>query len=688
MNLKITAIQWAFVLITVQQHQMSCLEVNTQKVLALSNNYKAIDIEYSDTYSFVIVQSHSQYRKNTISFQAHSQYGYEYKSLDSGIIKSIRNHSNNGMLTVFVKSSETNNVNAVVLAIPVKSMHPIPGGCCLTCALENDPNIKITSSKYKTTVSFQRASTYNSNLASSECDSTENPSTYDLIYYVYYYYIDENDYTEESLFNSIFKMSTPEKIRSNGLLLNTFSGKDSLKLEMETVFAQGVVINVIVSDSTSGRKMETAYVPAAVYACDFTAPKDSSSNCHARGSLTVLIFCIMFGIVGVVLCVAGFRLYRLLVFSSGVGLYWFITFIIMSKYLDPKLEIQTGTLIISFMLSLVGGAFTLLLYGFEKCFYVVFLKICALFGMFLSSIIFYTPFGYYSVWDEDYQFILGFVSFTLATLIFSLFAPKFACYFCSSLIGSYAILMVFNYFMRSNMQYIVLTIVNRFIVPDFGKVYLRRPFAHAEYILCGVWAGLFLLGVIIQYATTRKLHFRYNGNELRHKVWEKFSESVNLGNRKNKSKQKSNLRRPIPSRQYTRSPSPDERTALLDSVDGLDETSNSQLPNYGGCGEENQGYESELPVPTTTTTTSQPPHHTALLLLEHEPLLSQPISVPSAPELPPSPPPYYKAHDSFNNQNVPPQHTNGEANLSYDDLQDQRVLYTKPAERYPKLYKV
>ncbi|XP_066913846.1 transmembrane 7 superfamily member 3-like [Clytia hemisphaerica] len=677
-------------LILLQMHHTNTFYVDSMKTMTLSQNYKPIEAQFWQRYSFVIVQSHTQHQNSTLSYNAHTEYGQSYQSLNSGLIQRI-DDSYSRNVEMYVKSSKAEMVNAVLLAVPVENRYPIPGGCCLTCALENDPNIKIKYDEF-TSVTFHRASKYYSSQSTPGCDNSEKPATYDLVYDVYYYYIDQNNYEEDALFDALYAMSTPTRIRLNGIKLTTIKSQESLSVDIETLFAQGIVLNVIVSDSSSGTDLETAYVPAAVYACNFTASEDSPNNCQARGSTTVLIFCISFAVLGFLLSVAGFKCFRLFVFSSGVAFYWFIIFIVMSRYLDPNEESRQDTLMISFLISLVGGGFTLFLYGFEKCFYLVFHKTCLVFGMFLSAIIFYTPFGYFEVWNEDYRFILMFACFALFFSMVCLFIPKAACYLSSSLIGSFAVIMVPNYFLRGNMQYIILTIVNRITVFKFGYLYLRRPYDQVEYILTGVWGGLFILGCIIQYCTTKDQDFQYSGKQLRHKVWSKIGESVNLS-KKNKSRKQKNIRRPVPARQYQRSPPPQEERRPLLADDHLQ-------PTFGGYG----GFDE----PPQQVVEHYPEHHQPLL---HQPLFVGYVSSteveptaprPSAPvqHSPPNsaPPPYQFTDnttnqdlDSINNQNVdqnlidfderPLQNVE---HLVLND-EDQRATYRKPSERYPKV---
>ena len=583
------------------QYKGLCFEADSKKIVSLNrNNYLSQYVEFDKEYSFVVLQAHSKYENNTVSMNQDTQYGESYEALHSGIIK--RSFDNNEIIAYF-KSSNTRSLKAMLLAVPVPQNHPIPGGCCLTCALENDPNLQISYSKYKTTLRFSRASKYYNPYSSPDCDGSEKPASYDLAYSVYYTYLKENDFSEENLFDSLFEMSTPSRIKSKGKLLTTIDSSSNLVLEMETIFAQGIVLNVIVSDKKYGSSFETAYVPTAVYACNFKAKAGSPESCLAKGSTTVLVFCLTFGIVGMVLVFAGFKLFKFYVLCCGTGFYWFWIFIVMSRYLNPSVESSTDTLIVAFMSSFLGGGFTLFLYAFTKSFYLIVLpKICLFFGFFISSIIFYTPFGALAIWSDDYKFLLAFASIALLCSFVGIFFPKAMCYLSSSMMGSYAVVMIPNYYMRGNMQYIILTVVNRVVVPEFGYLYLGRVFAENEYILTGVWGFLFLLGLTIQYCTTKDEPFYYSGKALRQKLLVTLTHSMKLARNKKRGN-RGNTIQPVTPREYQRSPPPQERAPLLHSRMPDNYDSFGEPHSYGGLNHHFDRFGGDCDTPSTNERT-------------------------------------------------------------------------------------
>lgn len=697
-------------LVFIQHSVVICFEVNSKEIVTLQQDYyttKYVEFYFGERFDFLILQAHSQYRNNTISTQQYTKYGKSYESLHSGLIKRKQNNFDKNMV-IYVKSSDYDYLKALLMAVPVSRNHPIPGGCCLTCALENDPNLYVSYDRYKTILRFQRASRYYSSRTSPDCDRSEKPGTYDLIYSVYFMYLKENDYSEENLFNSLYDMSTPEGIKSKGTLLITLESKSTLFVELETVFAQGIVFNVIVTDKSSGSDLETAYVPTALYACSFTSSNNSPDNCNVRGSTTVLVFSLVFGVLGFVLSIAGFKLFRLYVFSCGTGFYWFLIFIIMSRFLNPAYENPNGTLIVSFMLAILGGGFTLFLYAFTRSFYfIVVPKLCLFYGFFISSILFYTPFGQLEIWHADYQFILGFTFIGLMFSLIGLCHPKAMCYLSSSMMGSYALIMVPNYFLRANMQYIILTVVNHVIIPKFGYLYFHRIYSTNEYMLTGAWVLAFLLGFIIQYCATKDEKFYYSGKELRTKVYVKLTQSLNLGQEK---KQKMNGRstnhiRPFTPREYQRSPQPQEHTPLLFS-ERYNDSSESHQDGYGGFNQtQNPNNDTSQPSPSTSATHHHQPllHHQSspLLTIQHQEAYTIAAAPPpSPPSVNEAPPPYEydtQMSNTLNNQNVSNDRAdsieieqasaNNSTSLLFGNEVDRKNANYKPSDdRYPKMF--
>ena len=94
---------------------------------------------------------------------------------------------------------------------------PIPGGCCLTCTMQMDPNLVITSKQYyKSSLSFPLANVYDYNTSDCSGQRGSNPHHYRLHYAIYQYFLEEGNLKNDELFDGISKMLTPAKVKENG----------------------------------------------------------------------------------------------------------------------------------------------------------------------------------------------------------------------------------------------------------------------------------------------------------------------------------------------------------------------------------------------------------------------------------------------------------------------------------------
>ena len=456
-------------------------------------------------YSFLCFQGHSLYKKVVTSFFPYSKYGYENNASDSGIIKMISStHGSSVSTYIGIDSNQSEVVEGWLIAVASKPLSPIPGGCCLTCALLIDPNIHINYDLMHTKIVFERASKYSQNTFDPpNCDASDKPDTYLLTYDIYYYYLESNDFTTNGFFNALSKMSNPYDIKKNGIWLKMFTGDQKLSLQVRTIIGHGIIFNIIVTDKSSG--LFSSYVPAVTYGCKLLL--SDNSEC-VRRSIFELILLIILAIFGIFLCFAGYKYYRVLLFTCGTLLFWMI-----SDILIANLVVEIGfkdLIIISSLWSMLGGALLLFIHLFRKCIYITLLGINVVLGILLSSIVFYTPFGAMNLWFEINNFCIAFASISIFISLVMLFFPKVSCYFCSSLLGSYLVILLANYFLHSNLHFIIQNVILRLIDYKQGTIFLHPPYQEQEFMLSVVWSCLFLIGVVVQYCTTKKLQFNFH----------------------------------------------------------------------------------------------------------------------------------------------------------------------------------
>lgn len=119
---------------------------------------------------FVLFYATSQFYPITASLKQSTSSDYTLTSRNPGLIQ-VFNHQNDPQIANLYLSLPSSNdtklqiqdpvlppfVVTQVVAVPSKNFAPLPGGCCLTCDLDIDPNIILTSSFWITWVYFAEA---------------------------------------------------------------------------------------------------------------------------------------------------------------------------------------------------------------------------------------------------------------------------------------------------------------------------------------------------------------------------------------------------------------------------------------------------------------------------------------------------------------------------------------------------
>ncbi len=92
----------------------------------------------------------------------------------------------------------------------------MPGGCCITCSFDNDPNMFVVREASSIKIHFPRANVFN--YPGSKADSCDGGgfSTYRLEYDLYAYQLDQNDLSLSGLYSGIWKMSSVARAKFYG----------------------------------------------------------------------------------------------------------------------------------------------------------------------------------------------------------------------------------------------------------------------------------------------------------------------------------------------------------------------------------------------------------------------------------------------------------------------------------------
>ncbi|XP_028417725.1 transmembrane 7 superfamily member 3-like [Dendronephthya gigantea] len=482
----------------------------TKDVIHLGDEPKIIDlkektlliysINSSANLSFLVVQAHTQYQSLSLSLSTRDGLQTNTNS-DTAVLKIISypwgiyttnviSYHQNGTDYVLRPPNAT-KVKTLVAGVSSVGRAPIPGGCCLTCSLSIDPNLFINSRRYyKTVLSFSLANVYDYHTSDCSGEPISEPKHYRLKYSIYQYFLEEGNLDDDELFDGISKMLTYSKVKENGDKIREWDPKtDSPSVVFDTERGQGIVFNVLVFDPLTND--ESVYSPVATYGCSFTAKVD---GCDSLGSIANLVLASCGALFGLFICFFGLRFYRLYILGSGLTLFSFIGFVVLTIDTEWSHDVR---MIGSVCIGIVGGPLIYLLWWWTGYKYPV-LYICGLpFGFLVGALVFFTPFGNLYYWKNDVNYWAVFFCITITTPCFFLLTLKtFAISVCS-LVGAYGFIVGIDIYVKSSMTYIILNVIMRATVDDFVKYDV--PFQSKDYILSASWGVIAVLGLIVQF---------------------------------------------------------------------------------------------------------------------------------------------------------------------------------------------
>ncbi|XP_073245734.1 transmembrane 7 superfamily member 3-like isoform X2 [Porites lutea] len=401
-------------------------------------------------WRFVIYQVHAQQNNVTLSLKPGTPYGFTVTGSNVAALFpfKIRNPWNRTYHLYLKSENNHSTYKTDIMAVPYEDKVPFPGGCCLTCAMEFDPNIVVSHDSVETNITFSFANVYygrsgkkGSSLAP-PCDGNKvkgkPPEHFRLEYYVYLMFLPEGDVSEKSFFQGVEEMAYPARIKNHGQKVSTLKAPTIPVLKFLTYpVGQGVVFNVIVYDPDT--KKEAAYSPVASYAC---------VGCHQHIVAVDAVFAVIGSILGLIFCFFGLYLFKFTLFVGGLVNFAFLFFIIISATSTIS---HLGCMLMSAGLGLLFGLLIFALWWFTG-----WTRLCLVFdALFLG-------------------FLVG------ATLMFTPFGIDF--------------------FLHTSLSYIVVDVILHATKPQFRKdhIVVTRPFQQNDYILSATWLLLAVLGVFVQ----------------------------------------------------------------------------------------------------------------------------------------------------------------------------------------------
>ncbi|XP_078270989.1 transmembrane 7 superfamily member 3-like [Rhinoraja longicauda] len=444
----------------------------------------------------VVAQVYSHVQNVTVSLSRFLSVDSSYTSSCAGVVLILNPDA--AKATFYIKAGEE-EVWATVFALPYTAQDPVPGACNLEFILENDPNLHLTYNVYETAVSFAPANLGTERgIVPPACDvETDGHTRWRLTYELYQYFLPENDLSDGSLSDGMSKMSSVQGIMANGRKITSIRSTQKTRLYGNSYVGIGVIYNVIVRDPLL--KTSASYAPVSTYTCDLSTNGYECKQSDAN-FIYIQVLCTIIGIYGLLLCLAGHRLFEAEFLFFGFLIFGFICFVVVTRYSALDFIRRFGILV-------GGGLFGGLLLSLVRWrlgFPIVCVSIVGLvLGFLVAAVLFFTPLANLSLFHNDLNFWMVYAFITLVVPTFLLPFAKTLNIMTCALVGSYAVIVAVGMYVYSSLTYIILNVIKRAVDPDFAMVYSNAPFQRTEYILTFVWVFLFINGAVLQFVLAR-----------------------------------------------------------------------------------------------------------------------------------------------------------------------------------------
>lgn len=392
----------------------------------------------------------------------------------------------------YIKSHHNHTVEALATVTVYTSKNPIPGGCNFEYKFENDPNFHLIIDSMKTRTMFQWSShgrDRNTIIDPDDCEHLSSPLHYDL----YVYYLPGGHFSQENHFEGMKKMMTVADVLDNGRKICSLKDdKTSVHSEMKitSYTGQGVIYNVIVTDTRLGTDSRAAYIPSATYACDL----DNTDECHMIGA-GGKVLAVVGGILGLFLVILGHRFFRTSTFLAAFFGFGLISVILLERFTTQSIVV---VLVVSAVIGVVLATGWLALWWCHGIHTIAVLLTGLTCGYIISSIIFFTPLGNLMYWSREFNYGMSFTVGVLIVPVILLFFTKQLSILSCTFLGGYLVCITVDVFLDSGFKNIILNSVRHAVDPDYLTVTVAGPYLVADIGLTFLWGFLFIGGAIFQ----------------------------------------------------------------------------------------------------------------------------------------------------------------------------------------------
>lgn len=361
---------------------------------------------------------------------------------------------------------------------------PIPGGCNMEFSI-----LKIYPFLY--TPTFPEYILVEA--AAPSAPATDIDCNYPLQANMKFYmmYLAELNFYSEPYFTGLRTMMTLEGVLKYGTEIPYTSWPATRR--MLSAYPGTGAIYAVVARSNLDNVSYSVYVPSYSYGCTEFA----DYGCEMIDDWLSQILCVALMFVGVFICFFGHRFFKTEMFFTGFFSGVIITYILIALITvvdKPDLLAAAAVSGIFF-----GGIWWLFwwLYGIPVL--AVLLPSLNL-GFLLASIFYYRLPGNipYLISDFNFWSLFGLVMMLTALALVSV--SYAANIICCAVLGAYATVLSLDYYMGSNLKFIIINVIRRAVVPHFNKAILAPPLSQwRDVAVSFIWLVLATLGFLFQH---------------------------------------------------------------------------------------------------------------------------------------------------------------------------------------------
>ncbi|XP_032522784.2 transmembrane 7 superfamily member 3-like [Danaus plexippus] len=477
-------------------------QVSTQKTNVLINLNKTTSWGDKDLYTgFVNVTANSTAQVDLLNvypnvsfiiFQVHS-HSYNVTLYNNTYVKgSYVTGTNVGMYssvkpkidTFFIINPNTIDIKVLVSIHGYTTADPIPGDCNMEFSLPISPFL---------------LSSYNNDTIMVDAAAAKDPmdincNSIDKSFVNFYkMYLPERDFDADTYYMGIINMLTFDKIQDNGEYI-PYTGLRMRR--MLSAYPGTGAIYVAVAFSSKNTSAYSVYVPTYSYACD----PFIEGGCEIMDDFFSQMLCASLTFVGLFVCFFGHRFFKTEMFLVGFVTGVVITYILISLMADLNRAALLGASVLS---GVCFGSIWLLFWWFYGIpIFAVFLSTLNV-GFLFAAIIYHGLPGGLTELELDLNFWTLFIFIMLLTALLLLSMTFLSNILCCAILGAYATVFPMDYYIGSNLRFIIINTVRRAIVPHFNMAVLSPPFQWKDAVIAALWIGLALSGFLVQHYHNR-----------------------------------------------------------------------------------------------------------------------------------------------------------------------------------------